>query len=99
MGCASSAALPFLTGKGTPAVTESANGKPTYELRMRDGMNGVKDASETYVSDSAKEVVVDGSSTVQGVVAGAKDELVSQVQGNFWMRTRKCPRPISAASE
>lgn len=97
MGCASSAALPFLSGKEnqTVADTPRLNGQPPYELKMVNNklkddppngvqMSAIKDVNESFVSDKMKEVV--DTSGVQGVIGNvvhAKDEIIHQIQGKL----------------
>lgn len=96
MGCASSAALPFLSGQGSQAVAESPrlNGQPPYELKMvnnklkDDPPNGItagiKDVNESFVSEKMKEVVdAPGVQGVIGNVVHAKDDIISSIQGKI----------------
>ncbi|EEB13011.1 hypothetical protein Phum_PHUM218760 [Pediculus humanus corporis] len=88
MGCASSAALPFLTTKGNQnegLETTSVNGKQhAYDLQsINNELNeNVKNGSESYISEKIKGVV--DSSAVQGVIGNVektKEEIYSQVKG------------------
>ncbi|KAK6632737.1 hypothetical protein RUM43_013507 [Polyplax serrata] len=89
MGCASSAALPFLTVKENRAVVDPANmnGKTSHDLEMvtnklgSRGLDSISDMNESFVSEKMKEVV--DSSTVQGVIGSVvqvKDDVCNQVK-------------------
>lgn len=90
MGCASSAALPFLTVKENRAVVDPANmnGKTSHDLEMvtnklgSRGLDSISDMNESFVSEKMKEVV--DSSAVQGVIGSVvqvKDDVCNQVKG------------------
>lgn len=91
MGCASSAALPFLTTKENQAVVESPilNGKSSTELhKSNTGLNdteveNLKDINESFISEKMKDVV--DSTAVQGVIGGViqtKENVYNEVKGN-----------------